>query len=125
MEQIKELLNILSETPEMALWGLGIYFTFYLAKMASWITALAYILKLFINRYFDNKEEHNKIKREELSQSKAVEVLDYFNRNKIGSLEQGGLMKLLDAIKSDHLSFIHQDDLNNAINAIKESKTKK
>jgi hypothetical protein len=57
MEQLQELLNLLSKTPEMALWGAGIYFLFILLKAASWISAGAFVLKLLITRYFDWKEK--------------------------------------------------------------------
>lgn len=33
MEQVQQLLEILKQTPEMALWGLSIYFLFILLKL--------------------------------------------------------------------------------------------
>lgn len=56
MEQLQELLNLLSKTPEMALWGASIYFLFILLKAASWITAATLVAKLLINRFYDWQE---------------------------------------------------------------------
>jgi hypothetical protein len=60
MEQLQQLIDLLSATPEMALWAAAIYFGFLLLKAASWITAATVVLKLFINRLFNWKE--NRIK---------------------------------------------------------------
>lgn len=57
MEQLQELLNLLSKTPEMALWGASIYFLFILLKAASWITACTVTARLLIVRFFDWKDK--------------------------------------------------------------------
>ena len=78
MEQLQELLNLLSKTPEMALWGAGIYFLFILLKAASWISAGAFVLKLLITRYFDWKEraDTNEVRQLELKAEEAKAQLE-------------------------------------------------
>jgi hypothetical protein len=68
MEQLQELLNLLQKTPEMALWGAALYFLFILLKAASWISAGAFVLRLFITRYFDWKEKaaSNSVRQSEM-----------------------------------------------------------
>jgi hypothetical protein len=81
MEQVKQLLEILSETPEMALWGLGMYLLYILIKLASWVTALALVMKLFINKLFDYK--NNKIESErDKTFSKFVDSSSYADQSK-------------------------------------------
>jgi hypothetical protein len=63
MEQIQQLLEVLKQTPTLALWGLGMFFLFTLLKLASWVGSLTLIAKLFINRYFDNQKEIQAQKR--------------------------------------------------------------
>ena len=85
MDQIKELLEILKETPQMALWGIGMYFIFILVKAASWIGALTLLVKQFIKRYFDY---HNR----KLDQSSANRILKLFNDIKISSIPEERLI---------------------------------
>lgn len=137
MEQIKELLNILKETPEMALWGIGMYFIFILLKMASWVTALTVVAKLAINKYFNDREksleveskrieliEKDKleIQREELKQSEANRVLSYFDKKTTFSVSKDKLFDLINVVKNG--DYIHQTDIDNAIKAIIENKDK-
>ena len=57
MEQIQQLLDLLKETPEMALWGLVIWCLFILLKLSSWILALKIVAQQFIKRYFNYKDK--------------------------------------------------------------------
>lgn len=134
MEQIKELLEILKETPEMALWGIGLYFGFMLLKMASWVGALTLTAKLFITRFFNTKDETirlNELKELELiknSEEKtkltlASEISEYFNKRTISNIQRNEIIRLLDAIKST--TYIHDSDLSKAIKLIEESKKSK
>lgn len=114
MDQIHELLNILKETPQMALWGLSIYFLFILLKIASWVGALALILKQLIKRYFDYKDM-------QVGQSQANQILEYFEMRKISTVNNNLLIELLGALR-ENSSYIHESDLRDAINKIRESK---
>ena len=116
MEQVQQLLEILSETPQMALWGLGLYFFFVLAKMASWVTALTYVLKLFINKYFGFHEK-------KIEQSRANDVLQFFEKKRLSSDSKEGLLVLLSELR-DNSSYIHDSDIERAIKILKESKKK-
>lgn len=129
MEQIKELLEILKQTPEMALWGLAIYFTFILLKLASWVSALAYTSKLSINRYFDAKEKKLDIEKEELlfkheqlvkkrEYEDAVDILKMFEGKKISRVSNQYFLQLLDEVKGDS-SYIHEHDIIKAIKTLK------
>ena len=73
----------------MALWGLSLYFLFILVKMASWIGAITLVAKQFIKRYFDYRDK-------QVEQSDAQRLIDYFDRNKVGSLNRSHLFELLD-----------------------------
>jgi len=61
MEQLQELLDILAKTPEMAIWGVGIYLLFLLLKLASWVGALTLVARQFIKRYFDSQEKKTEV----------------------------------------------------------------
>ena len=113
MEQIQQLLEILKQTPEMALWGLGLFFLFTLLKMASWIGALSITAKQLIKRYFDYKDK--KVLAED-----ANEILNYFDKNTMNNLPKREIYRLFDAIKSDNLNYIHDSDINEAIKKLKE-----
>lgn len=134
MEQIKELLNILKETPEMALWGITIYFIFILLKLASWVYALKFIFQFAISKYHDYNikkieleqfKESNKRDNLMLEVSKAknglkdiVRLSELFNRSKISNVEFDSLKTLLETIKSGN--YIHQDDIKKAIEKLKK-----
>ena len=110
MEQLQQLLDLLKQTPEMALYAAGIYFLFILAKMASWIYALTITARLFINRYFDHHEsarQQNAFKR----------ILDE-------SLfcEPEYLLKLLSSLNDGGSVF--KSDVDRAIKLIKEGQKK-
>lgn len=114
MEQIKELLDILKETPQMALWGIGMYFIFILVKAASWIGALTLLIKQFIKRYFDY---HNR----KLDQSSANRILKLFNNSKISGIPEERIIELLSTIRSD-MGYIHESAITEAIKKIKGNK---
>jgi len=123
MEQILQLLEILKTTPQVALWGLGLFFIWTLLKMASWIGALTLIAKLSITKYFESKENELSLKREELKQSKANEIIEYFEEKSVDSVFSKHLLELLDSIKGKgSYDYIHVRDIENAIMAIKSSK---
>ena len=115
MEQIKQLIEILEQTPEMALWAMGMYFLYILLKLASWIYALKIVTMAFIKRFFDYKDK--RIKNEI-----GARILRYFEQSTIDSVPEDKLIELLQAIKKPSLTYIHNDDLNNAIKLLNESK---
>ena len=53
MEQVQQLIEILKSTPEMALWGLGLFFGWTLLKLASVTGAITMVVKLAINKFYD------------------------------------------------------------------------
>lgn len=112
MEQIQELLEILKQTPEMALWALSIYFLFILVKLASWIFALKVVVQQFIKRYFDYRDKS-------LSNKRGVEIAEMFENNKISSVDYNLLIDLLNVIRKDGRYF-HESHLRKAINKLKE-----
>ena len=115
MNQIQELFNILKDTPQMALWGISIYFLFILLKLASWIGALTVVAKIFINRLFNYKDAS-------LSNKRGIEIAEFFESKKIDSVDYNLLIDLLKSMQSDNLGYIHGSDLRNAIELIKGSK---
>ena len=110
MEQIQELLEILKQTPEMALWVLSLYFLFILLKLASWVYALKVVAQQFIKRYFNYRDKS-------LSNKRGVEIADYFESCKISSVDYNLLLDLLNNIKSS--PYIHESDIRKAIKKIK------
>ncbi len=117
MEQIEELLNILSKTPEMAIWGISIYFAYILLKLASWVLALKVVIQQFIKRYFDYREK-------QLSISKANDLIKMFEKNTSCNSEK--LIELLSAVKvSANTKYgIYTSDIDAAIKILKENKVK-
>lgn len=145
MEQIKELLTILEQTPEMALWGLFIWCIYILAKLASVVYAIKSVLQLGINKWHDLKvksisieeskidleNSHNSLKLKErdvefkLSQIRRnKEYADInllakkFDKGKIKDVEMSSLIELLDSIKST--TYIHKGDIEKAIKKLKD-----
>jgi hypothetical protein len=117
----------------MALWGLGIFFTFTLLKMASWVGALTVTAKLFITRYFDSKEkarteetarkeaeleiEYNKLK------DKKTEALTNSIESFMGRSNEIALISLLEYVRS-HAEYTHliEDSLIEAKRTLERSK---
>jgi hypothetical protein len=66
MEQVQQLIEILKSTPEMALWGLGMFFVWTLLKMASWVSAGTMLVKLGINKLYSLKKDEIDLKGKEL-----------------------------------------------------------
>ncbi len=61
MEQVQQLIDILKDTPEMALWGIGLFFLWTLLKLASVVSAITLVIKLAINKthsFFSEKERN-------------------------------------------------------------------
>ena len=94
MEQVQQLLEILNHTPEMALWGLSIYFLFILLKLASWVYALKVITQQFIKRFFDYRDKS-------LNNKRGVEIAEMFEKQKISSVDYNLLIDLLNSIKKN------------------------
>lgn len=117
MEQIQELLNILKETPEMALWGITIYFLFILIKLASWVYAIKVVAQQFIKRFFNYKDKS-------LSNKRGHEIAEMFESNKISSLDYNLFRDLIITVKSPDHRYIFESDIRDAIKAIKESRKK-
>lgn len=115
MEQVQQLLEILKQTPEMALWGLGIYFIFILAKLASWIYALKVVSQMFIKRLFDYKEKQLVAKR-------GSDLASYFEKQSISTNDYTLLLELLSVIKKPDMGYIHSSDIHEAISKIKANK---
>ncbi len=133
MEQIKDLIEVLSKTPELALWGLGMYFLFILFKLASWIVAAKMLIQLFINRYFNHQESRLELQKEELAfqaetfkEGPALEILEYFENKHIGKSQKMKLIKVLDAMRSKSpgglRTYIHDSDFDEALEAIEKAK---
>lgn len=143
MEQIQELLNILKQTPEMALWGLTIWCLYILLKLASVVYAVKEVAKLAINKWHDYKVKRVDLEREdlklklsqkdiELQKSEQVNIENRFKFDKenqdikklakrfksaaISSVEMDDLIRLLDCIKSTN--YIHQSDITKAIKTL-------
>lgn len=112
MEQIQQLLEILKSTPEMALWGLVIYFLFILLKLASWVFAIKVIAQQFIQRFFDYKE--NKV-----TKGRGAEISAMFEKDKISSVDYNLLIELLQSVKRDSI-YIHESDLRKAIEKVRK-----
>ncbi len=107
MEFIEKLLELLKDSPQSAIWALVGYFVFVLSKMAGWLLVAKFLISLFINRYFDNKE-HKQI----------TAFSDFFEDQKISSVSSTRLLELLHVVKGEG-SYIHDHDINRAIEAIK------
>lgn len=114
MEQIQELLEILSKTPEMALWALSIYFLFILLKLASWIFALKIVAQQFIKRLFDYKDKA-------LNNKRGVEIAEMFEKQKISGVDYSLLSDLLKAVKNN-TQYLHTSDIRRAIKFIEDGK---
>ncbi len=132
METIKELLEILKDTPEMALWGLGIYFGALLLKMASWVGALTLVSKLFINRYFSWKSKSDEIRKEIKKFEVDVKTLNPLIRGIDRSVISGNehlILKLYDTMKGYKCSiesdYVHGSDIVETIKLIENAKNKK
>jgi len=134
METIKELLEILSKTPETALWGLGIYLLFMLLKLASWVGALTLVSKLFINRFFNYKLDkettlRESIKIEELKTVNRKYELDISHIKKWDRLissevigDASALLNLLNLMKKEGSAYVRQRDIQEAVQLILKSK---
>lgn len=113
MEQVQDLIEILEQTPEMALWALSVYFLYVLLKMASWIFALKIIAQQFIKRLFDYKDKA-------LNNKRGHEIAEMFEKQKISGVDYGLLIELLNSVKKGHL-YIHESYLKEAIEKIKST----
>jgi len=111
MEQVQQLLEILKETPEMALWGLTLYFLFILLQLASWVYALKVIMQQFIKRYFDYRDKS-------LNSKRGVEIAEMFEKQKISGVDYNLLIDLLNSVKKNS-NYLHESDIRNAINKLK------
>lgn len=114
MEQIQQLLDLLKETPEMALWGLAIYCLFVLIKLASWVYAIKIVAQQFIRRYFNWKEKS-------LNNKRGFEIAEYFEKGKISSVDYQLLIDLLNSVRVGS-NYFHEQDIRKAIKAISDSK---
>tara|TARA_R110000772_G_scaffold35637_6_gene85834 strand:+ start:2823 stop:3176 length:354 start_codon:yes stop_codon:yes gene_type:complete len=117
MDQLQQLLDLLKETPEMALWGLAIWCIFILLKLASWIYALKIVAQQFIKRYFNWKEKS-------LNNKRGVEIAEFFENNKISSVDYTRLIELLNAVRGGS-GYFHESDIITAIKVVKDSKNKR
>jgi hypothetical protein len=135
MEQIQQLIEILKSTPEMALWGISIYFLFILLKLASWVLALKLIFTQLIKRFFDYKETllnnekerlliELEIKQQELQNKIHLQKTDEFHKlledNIYGDKSQ--ILKLLMSINKGKR--LHSSDIDKAIIILTQSSEK-
>ncbi len=135
MEQIQQLIEILKSTPEMALWGISIYFLFILLKLASWVLALKLIFTQLIKRFFDYKETllnnekerlltELEIKKQELQNKIEIQKTDEFHKvledNIYGDKIQ--ILKLLMSINKGKR--LHSSDIDKAIVILTQSSEK-
>lgn len=134
MEQLQQLLDILKQTPEFALWGLGIYFLFILLKLASWVIALKLIANYFIKRLFDFKERKLDSKDKEVDLKKyTLDKESEDNKIKLEFKKHSDFEKMLDStIYSDSTPVLkllmsinngkklHESDIEKAIKKLKE-----
>jgi C4-dicarboxylate transporter len=111
MEQLQQLLEILKDTPEMALWGLALYFLFILLQLASWVYALKLIAQQFIKRYFDYRDKS-------LNSKRGVEIAEMFEKQKISNVDYNLLIELLNSVKKNS-NYLHESDIRSAINKLK------
>jgi len=145
MEQITELLEILKQTPEMAIWGLLIWCVYILAKLASVVYAIKVVFQLAITKWHDFKVKTIEVERikvdlvnsEKELQSKKIRLdfeaskikltkeysdikrlSKYFDKLKISEVEMDELRRLLDTIKST--TYIHQSDITKAIKKLQQ-----
>ncbi|QQV91478.1 hypothetical protein M1M25_gp045 [Tenacibaculum phage Gundel_1] len=120
MDQIKELLDILKETPEMALWGISIYFIFILIKLSSWILAIKLVASQFIKRFFDHKETLTALEVKKLNNKRGISIAENFKENAISNVNYNLFLELINELKSTN--YIHESDIRKAINILKNSK---
>ena len=113
MEQVEKLFALLQETPEMALWGLTLYFLFILSKLASWLFVVKTLVAMFLNKYFDY------LKRKEEEES-AHRILKFFKSHAVSSIDEHKLFELLSVLKRG--TYIHSNDLDNAITLLTKNK---
>jgi hypothetical protein len=121
MEQIQQLIEILKSTPQMALWGISIYFLFILLKLASWVLALKLIFTQLIKRYFDYKELLVNIEKEKLKAELETKKTDEFHKmleqNIYGDKTQ--VLKLLMSVNNGKR--LHSSDIDQAIDVLTKS----
>lgn len=149
MEQIQELFEILKSTPEMALWGLLIWCLYILAKLASVVFAAKIVLQLFIKSWHEQKmktleiqnvemrkvinKEYNiteamkvELKEKEMllnaKHDFASEVIKYFDKNSVNTVDKLRMIELFKSIKKKDSSYIHNSDLDDAIEMLKSKK---
>lgn len=115
MEQLQELLDILAKTPEMAIWGLVIYLLFLLLKLASWVGAITFTTKLFINRYF----AYHTIKQEiELKKANVGKLDKLLDKELIGDPQM--LLPLLNEVGEG--TYVHEHHIREAVKILRKHK---
>lgn len=122
MEQLQQLIDLLKQTPEMALWGLVIWCVFILLKLASWIYAFKVVSQQLIKRLFDWKIKKSE---DELSKKELSTIQNYIERNTISGTKTH-LFDLLRELKNLGVriksQYVHDTDFIKAIEIIKEYK---
>ena len=121
MEQIQQLIEILKSTPEMALWGISIYFLFILLKLASWVLALKLVIQQFIKRYFDYKENILISKENQLEYNLKLEELKEFHKVLDDSIygNKSLILKLFMSINKGKR--LYSSDIEKAIKILNET----
>jgi hypothetical protein len=133
MDQIQALIDILKDTPEMALWGIGIFLSWKLLTMGSIVGSIAYVAKLFINRYFDNKESsriravelENESKRLDLEQTKLNDIIALFDESYIMESAKQDIPRLLNLCRRGNSAYIHGSHITEIITIIQEARKSK
>jgi len=117
MEQIQELINILKETPQMALWGISIYLLWKLLTLASWVYALKKTAQLFITRYFNFKDKKNDLELNSQEQKAYNKFLEKDFITHTGNAK-GQFNELISYLKNGG-PYIHESQINKALNILK------
>jgi hypothetical protein len=117
------------QTPEMALWGISIYFLFILLKLASWVYALKAVATYVTKRIFDwrEKKSSDNIEIENIKKDVVFgeNILKRVNRQVISGNED----LIVDLIRETRnlkttidSNYTHTGDLEKAISILKEYK---
>ena len=129
MEQIQQFLEILKETPQMAIWGLAIWCAFVLLKLSSWIYALKVVAQQFIKRLFNYKDSKQStqvlLKEKELEIIKTTKWVSAIDRRLIINTNDTFYELVKELVNLDtriSTTYVHEGDMTRAIQIIKDYK---
>lgn len=147
MEEINQIIEVLMNTPKLALWSLVVWCLFVLSKLASVVYAIKAVAVLAINKWHASRMKtlENRSAEIELEVAKAniaakEEDLRTQRQIQAYSLEKNDLLKLKKAISANMIgdgdldlirelfsamkktTYIHESDIRGAIDLINKSK---